>query len=168
MLDDIAYGNLAAYIRAFQNSLASDTSALLGFSTLCASTPSSNAQFVLVCMPFLPRQYMRHSRLKTIDRVPHSARRTLLPVLTSLENILQLLCSGPQALTIDSVQNVSEQYIGCLQDYIEDLTHESSIRNKFVAQWGMEGWREEQLMGYWEAALFSSGILARWLVVVRK
>ncbi|KAI0086358.1 hypothetical protein BDY19DRAFT_908336 [Irpex rosettiformis] len=167
MLDDVPYSSLAAYIRAFQESLDLDTSAIVGFSAM-GSSALPNSQSVMASLPFLPRKYVHPSRSTALNAIPPSARRTLTPVLTSLESILQLLSSGPQQFIIDSVQNASDQYARYLQDYAEDLVNRSFVRDKFVNRWGMEGWREEVLMGQWEAALFSAGILKRWLVVVRK
>ena len=164
MLDDIPYSSLTAYIRTFQESLAPNTSAMIGFSAL--GNPSlPNSRFVMAALPFLPRKFIRSSRS---NELPPSVRRTLTPVLTSLENITQLLSSGPQSLVVESVQNVSDQYARFLQDYAEELVEKSDVRDRFVKCWGMEGWREEVLVGQWEAALFSAGVLKRWLVVVKK
>ncbi len=167
MLDDVPYRSLTAYIHTFQRSLPPGTSAIVGFSALGTSALTSS-QFVMAALPFLPRAYVRVRASKSFETIPQSARRTLTPVLTSLESVLRILSSGPDALVVDSVQNVSDSYTGYLHDYVDELVKRSSTRDKFVTQWGMEGWREEVLTGQWEAALFSAQMLKRWLVVVRK
>ncbi|KAI0818975.1 hypothetical protein BC629DRAFT_689880 [Irpex lacteus] len=167
MLDDVPYRSLTAYIRTFQRSLLPGTSAIVGFSALGTSSLTSS-QFVMAALPFLPRKYIRATTSKSYETIPQSARRTLTPVLTSLESVLRMLSSGPDALIVDSVQNVSDSYTGYLYDYVDELVKRSSTRDRFVTQWGMEGWREEVLTGQWEAALFSAQMLKRWLVVVRK
>lgn len=166
MLDAVPFAQLPAYIRAFQASLAPGMSAMLGFSTLGSSVQADSTQFLVASMPFLPRQYTH--KPGSCDELPQSARRTLIPLLTSLNQVLELVSSGPSPLLVESVQNVSDQYAGFLQDYTRDLTYLSSARDKFVSRWGVAGWREERLLGSWEAALFSTTILSRWLILVRK
>lgn len=166
MLDAIPYHQVAAYIRAFQATLDPGLSAFIGFSTSGSSVQSDRDQFLLASIPFLPRRYIKTAS-SSVD-FPQSARRTLTPLLTSFTQVLELITSGPSPLAVESVQNVSDGYIAFLEDYVQELTYLPSARDKFVSQWGMAGWREERLLGSWEAALFSSAIMSRWLVLVSK
>lgn len=166
VLDTIPYSRLTAYIHAFQASMISGTSAILGFSTLGASISTDSDQYAMSLLPFLPRRYVRKN--KSTCPLPPSACRTILPVMISLDYIMKIITSGPTPLIVESVQNVSEQYSGYLQEYTHNLTYNPVKRDKFVSDFGLEGWREERLLGHWEAALFTAGVLTRWVVLVRK
>ena len=90
------------------------------------------------------------------------------PLLTSLDGILRLILSGPAPLAVESVQNVSEQYASYLDRYVHELANLPKVRDKFVTQWGLAGWREERLLVTWEAALFRAGLMVRWVVLVTR
>jgi hypothetical protein len=85
-----------------------------------------------------------------------------------LHRILELLTTGTAALALENVSNVSRQYADGLSAAATHLEEASATRAAFIRQWGDAGWREERLMMGWEAALFSAGLLMRWVVVVRK
>ncbi len=164
-LDTIPYARLDAFIRDFQASLSFGTTAMLGFSTCSSSVSFLSTRFVLASIPFLPRRFAASKRS---GKTYPSARRTVTPLLTSLDGIVKLLVSGPSPLAIESVQNVSKDYAKYLSRYVQDLTQAPDVRTKFVANWGIEGWREERLLAAWEDALVNIGSLQRWVILVRK
>ncbi|PSR77625.1 hypothetical protein PHLCEN_2v7815 [Hermanssonia centrifuga] len=164
-LDTIPYARLDAFIRDFQASLSFGTTAMLGFSTCSSSVSFLSTRFVLASIPFLPRRFAASKRS---GKTYPSARRTVTPLLTSLDGIVKLLVSGPSPLAIESVQNVSKDYAKYLSRYVQDLTQAPDVRTKFVANWGIEGWREERLLATWEDALVNIGSLQRWVILVRK
>lgn len=166
MLDAVPYHQLAAYIHAFQCALPHGVSAMLGFSTLGPTVQSGSPQAIFASIPFLPRKNIKQVGTST-DLLP-SSRRSLVPLLATLNEVLDLLTSLPSPLVIASVQNFSDGHAQSVEDYVEDLTYVPSVRKQFVSEWGMDGWREERLLGSWEAALFKVGILTRWLILVRK
>lgn len=90
------------------------------------------------------------------------------PLLTTLAYILKLLASGKTPVAVESVQDVSDQYAGYLESYVQELSAMPKIRDRFIAQWGMAGWREERLLTSWEAALFRAGLMSRWVILVTR
>ena len=143
---------------------------MLGFSTY-GDTPSfTHGAFVHAAIPFLARQ---HVTKRAASRSTSSASAWCpsldvqpTPLLTTLDGVISLLRSGSSPLVVEAVQNVSEQYASYLDRYVCELTDLPKVRDKFVAQWGMAGWREERLMVTWEAALFRAGLMLRWVVLV--
>lgn len=172
VLDAIPYPQLAAYIRGLQVSLVPGDSAMLGFSTQGHSRSCWSDDFAYAALPFLGRRLVTKTSAARLG-VPDSARCPSLdvkptPLLTSLQYILKLLTSGTSRLSVDSVQNVSEEYASYLDRYVQDLTDMPKARGRLVAQWGLDGWREERLFVAWEAALFRAGVMSRWVVLVTR
>lgn len=172
VLDAIPYAHLKAYIRSIQTSLPPGSSAMLGFSTYGDKPSLTSPSFVQAAIPFLARQYVTKktafgSGKSTAARCP-SLDMEPTPLLTSLDSIFRLISSGSSPLVVESVQNVSEQYAIFLDRYAQELTDLPKVRDKFVAQWGLAGWREERLMVSWEAALFRAGLMVRWVVLVTR
>ncbi|KIP12339.1 hypothetical protein PHLGIDRAFT_113814 [Phlebiopsis gigantea 11061_1 CR5-6] len=170
VLDAVPYSCLPAYIRSFQRGLPSGSSAMLGFSTYGNRPSFIRGSFVYAAIPFLARQHVTkqaasrsgsssYARCPSLDIQP-------TPLMTTLNGVLNLLTSGSSPLVVESVQNVSEQYASYLDRYARELTDLPKVRDKFVAQWGIAGWREERLMVTWEAALFRAGLMLRWVVLV--
>lgn len=126
---------------------------------------------MLTALPFLPRKYVsmnRRSQRDSNTRPYPSACRTVAPLMTSLDSIVKTLASGPSPLIIISVQNVSDQYANYLHAYVQDLTDNPGVRERFVERWTVEGWREERFMATWEESLCRAGLLTRWVVLARK
>lgn len=176
LLDAVPYPRLKAYIRYVQALLVPESSVGFGFSTLGPSALHTGASFVVASVPFLPRKHLSRSKDKFRQLGPNppnpspcgSLDLELTPLLTSLEAIIKLLTSGSWPFVVESVQNVSEQYATYLDAYVQDITYNPRVRERFVSRWGMEGWREERLLVGWEAALFRAGFLTRWAVLVHK
>ena len=141
-----------------------------------SSRGSSSASFVVASVPFLPRKHLSRSKDKFRQAGPNSPTPSpcgsldleLTPLLTSLEAIIKLLTSGPWPFVVESAENVSEQYASYLDAYVQDITYNPRVRERFVFRYGMEGWREERLLVGWEAALFRAGFLTRWAVLVHQ
>ena len=88
--------------------------------------------------------------------------------MTSLDSIMKTLTSGRAPLVIESVQNVSDDYARYLRQYVDELTNDPGIRQRFIARWGVEGWREERFLATWEESLCRAGLLSRWVILARK
>ena len=172
ILDAVPYARVHAYIRAFQASVPPGAPVLLGFSTRGPAVSFMSASYVLAAVPFLQRKYVGASTKMSTPNPPakpySSAARTIAPLMVSLQYVLKTLASGPHAMTIESVQNVSDQYAGYLQQHLRDLTDDAGIRARFAGRWGMDGWREERFMVAWEEALCRAGLLTRWVIFARK
>ncbi|KAJ7940273.1 hypothetical protein B0H13DRAFT_2260525 [Mycena leptocephala] len=125
-------------------------------------------QFILCAVPFLPHKHAppRPKPTHANDR----RNRTATPLLASLHRVLELLTAGPGtgALALENVSNVSTKYAEGLTTAAERLEDDSATRAAFIHQWGEGAWREQRLMLGWEAALYSAGLLTRWVVIVRK
>ena len=174
-LDAVPFSKLKAHVRALQLSLPPGTSAIVGFSTRGNSVPYLSTAFVHASIPFIARKHVTERRMKatsqpgksTTGRYP-SLDMKATPLLTSLDHNLKLLATGAAPLLVESVQNVSAQYASYLERYVQELTDIPKVRDRFVAQWGMAGWREERLLVAWEAALFRAGLMSRWAVFVTR
>ena len=93
-----------------------------------------------------------------------SASPTSTFLFISLHAVLKLLASGPFAVTIATVQNISEQRADSLIAYARLLDESPSVRAKVLDGRGFERWREEKLYTYWEAALYRANLLSRWRI----
>jgi len=89
-------------------------------------------------------------------------------IFSNLIEILNLLMSGASALSIQSARDVTRMYTDRLTREIDELIGSMWLRDQSVAKMGKEGWRELILRKQWELALFSSGRLNRWWIVVGK
>lgn len=174
-LDAVPFSKLGAYIRALQLSLPPGTSAIVGFSTRSNSVSYMSTAFLQASIPFLARKHVTESQAKSISqpgkstagRCPSLAMKPT-PLLTSLDYNLKLLTSGAAPMLVESVQNVSAQYADHLDRYVQELTDVPNVRDRFAAQWGMAGWREERALVAWEAALFRAGLMSRWAIFVTR
>lgn len=148
---------------------------MVGFSTRGGSVSYLSAAFVHASIPYFARKHVIGRRDNAA--LPHDGvipgRTPFLdmqptPLSTSLDHILRLLTSGATPLSVESVENVSGQYANYLDRYVQDLTEMPAVRARFVARWGMAGWREERLLVAWEAATFRAGLMSRWAVYVTR
>ncbi|KAF7363808.1 hypothetical protein MSAN_01038700 [Mycena sanguinolenta] len=164
-LDYLPFSRLESSLLELRANLAPGAIATLEFTTSAPHVAFLSPHFTICAVPFLPRRYLR-SAAKT-DRI---RARTATPLQASLHRILELLtAAGPGvALALENVSNVSKKYADGLNAAAEHLEEASATRAAFIRQWGEAGWREQRLMMGWEAALFSAGLLMRWVVVVRK
>ncbi|KAJ7256499.1 hypothetical protein B0H12DRAFT_1232828 [Mycena haematopus] len=167
-LDYLPFSNLEPSLLELRTTLAPGTFVTLEFTTLAPHVAFLSPHFTICAVPFLPRRHLR-SATKIAPCWIHPTR-TATPLQASLHRILELLtAAGPGvALALENVSNVSKQYADGLNAAAEHLEGASGTRAAFIGQWGEAGWREQRLMMGWEAALFSAGLLMRWVVVVRK
>lgn len=173
-LDRIIPGNLTSFIREFQASVPVGSTAMLGFTARGRLFPSSKNDnlYDLAALPFIFRQHLaasaRTSSSGSVPNVPRSALRTMIPLKTTLDNIIFLLTSGSTPFTIKSVQNVSDEYTTHLDEHADRLFTDTQAWTKFQQTWGTEGWREERILAVWEAALVRAEVFTRWAVVVER
>lgn len=160
-LDRVPLNELGLFIHDVQSSLTVGSKAMIGFTARGRHFPPSPSEssplYALAAIPFLPRQHLRltekASLLEERPTPPRTTLRTLLPLRTTLDNVIYLLTSGKSSLTLKSVANISEEYAIHLDEQAERLMASEATRTKFQETWGMEGWREERLVATWEAAL---------------
>jgi hypothetical protein len=152
-----------------RTTLAPGTFATLEFTTSAPHVTFLSPQFILCAVPFLPHKHAR-ARAKANITPTDRRNRTATPLLASLHRVLELLTAGPGtgALALENVSNVSTKYAEGLTGAAERLEDDSATRAAFIHQWGEGAWREQRLMLGWEAALYSAGLLKRWVVIVRK
>nr|VWP00226.1 Putative Rab/GTPase [Ganoderma boninense] len=139
---------------------------MLGLTSRAANAHRSfwSKETILTALPFLPRRFLQ----PRARRFQPLAQRTTTPLLVSVLSVLQLLTSGPNALTVEVVRNVSREYADFLHQTVDDLENDPAVRAAFVREWGMQGWIEEKLCLAWEAALVDAGMLENWVIVVCK
>lgn len=170
-LDMVSRSNLRAFLRNLQSTTSPGGSVLLAFSTLSAPLSFSSAAYILVAIPFLPHNPVKKeitSSLNNHSHRPLSERRTLLPVQTSLDQIIRELTSGPAAFNIEFVHDASVVHAIDLNKRIQELETDIYSRKAFIAKWGLGTWREERFLIAWETALIAAGLLTRWVVLVRR
>ncbi|KAJ6490594.1 hypothetical protein C8R47DRAFT_1214887 [Mycena vitilis] len=166
-LDYLPFSCLESSLLELRATLAPGTFATLEFTTPAPHVTFLSPQFTLCAVPFLPRKRTRP--LPKGTTVIESARtRTATPLLASPHRVLELLTAGPGALALENVSNISIKYAEGLTAAAEHLEDDSLARSAFINRWGEAGWREQRLMMVWEAALFSAGLLTRWVIIVRK
>ncbi|KAK7038068.1 hypothetical protein R3P38DRAFT_2904239 [Favolaschia claudopus] len=170
-LDHLPFSHLESSLLNLRTTLTSGSFATLEFTTPAPHVTFLSPQFTLCAVPFLPRKHARQDETPPSTRPPLRIR-TATPLLASLHRILELLTTrraGPgDALKLENVSNVSKDYARALNAAAERFEDVAAMREAFISQWGEAGWREQRLMMGWEAALFSAGLLMRWLVVVRR
>ncbi|EKM55302.1 uncharacterized protein PHACADRAFT_184113 [Phanerochaete carnosa HHB-10118-sp] len=174
-LDAVPLSKLETYVRTLQLSLPLGASAMVGFSTRSSSVPYMSTAFVHASIPFFARKHVMERRTKPASQSDKSIAGRCpsldmepTPLLTSLDHHLKLLTSGATPLSVESVQNVSVEYASYLDRYVQELTEIPAVRARFVAQWGLAGWREERLLVAWEAATFRAGLMSRWAVYITR
>jgi hypothetical protein len=175
VLDAVPYPCLTPHVRTLQTSLLPGASAILGFSTIGSLVSVWSAAYIQASIPFFGRRHITRASRKIIDlnrgsNIAHcpSLDMTPTPLLTTLAHILKLLASGPVPSAVESVQDVSDQYASYLERYVQELTNIPKVRDRFISQWGVIGWREERLLVSWEAALFRARLMSRWVVFVTR
>ncbi|GJE87103.1 hypothetical protein PsYK624_031860 [Phanerochaete sordida] len=167
-LDAVPFSKLESHIRALQRSLPPGSSAVVGFSTRGGSMSYLSTAFVQASIPYFARRHAIARPAPPGGGIAPTLGVEPAPLLTSLDRVLRLLAHGGAALSVESVQNVSAQYASFLERYVQELTEQAAVRARFVARWGMAGWREERLLVAWEAATFRAGLMSRWAVYVTR
>ncbi|CDO73629.1 hypothetical protein BN946_scf185014.g99 [Trametes cinnabarina] len=167
-LDCVPYHALESAIRRLQGSLTTGSHLTIGFTTRAGPHAHSlrHPDAVISALPFFPRAYMK--RRKWSFGGEADGARTTTPLFLTLPHALALFTSGPTPLTVELVRNVSQEYAMFLRRSVHDLEDDREIRDAFVREWGVAGWREERVCTAWEAALINAGLLAGWAIVVRK
>ncbi|KAJ7074172.1 hypothetical protein C8F01DRAFT_11296 [Mycena amicta] len=165
-LDRTSFAQLDSALQNLRTNLISGEIATLEFTTPASELEFLSTKFIFCAVPLMSRKYTTASPVQR--STPYSCRTTT-PLLTNLNQVLQHLTTGDEALVLHSVTNISKEYADKLVASAERLDEDKSVRIAFVNEWGMDGFWEERFMLSWEAALFSTGQhLARWKVVVRK
>lgn len=159
VLDAVPASRLPSFIQAIQRR--SEKSFILSFSTRSTAEPLQDVSFVLASLPFLLRRYHRSMPMARSSRVA-------TPLFTPIDAIVKILSSGPSPFVVESVKNVSQYHANTLEAYVESLETEVLVRTQCIETCGIDGWREDRFMAAWEAALFTSGLLSRWAVVVSR
>ncbi|TCD67273.1 hypothetical protein EIP91_000295 [Steccherinum ochraceum] len=120
-LDRTHPAQITSFIRTFQVSITVGSTAMLGFSARGPSFPSSQKDplYDFAALPFLPRRHSKRAKGSREPDAPRSALRTLIPLKTTLDNVVYLLTSSSSPLTIKSVQNVSDEYATHLDEYTD-------------------------------------------------
>ncbi|KAF9265700.1 hypothetical protein L218DRAFT_1075783 [Marasmius fiardii PR-910] len=128
---------------------------------LCAG----DAEIVFTaCNPSV--RFMSESFL--FSAVPYvTANRTATPLFCSLDHVISYI-NRVSEVKILSVTNVSDKHAAELYEAENDLVETTITRNRFLEQHGERSWRENRLKMVWEAGLHASGVLNRWVVVVKK
>ncbi|CAK5277308.1 unnamed protein product [Mycena citricolor] len=155
-LEFIPYPLVTTQLRKLRNTLPPGSTASLEFTAPAVPITSMTPLFTLCAIPFLPR------------RCSTQRRRTTTPLLLSLHGLLEALTIGDGSLALESASNASSTYSAVLMDRNEKLEEDRQVRTRYISSFGERSWREERFMLAWEAALFSAGLLKRWIVVVRK
>ena len=158
-LDNVPPHQIATFIRCLQSRIKSDSRslALLSINSCENSHASFGHNFMLVTI--LLRRKVEAA--KQLDR-------STAPLCMSLHSILALITTGRDALKIVNVQNVSLQYALELENYAHRLMLDTTTRSLLTKRLGIQGWREECLYAWWEAALLKENLLTRWVVLLGK
>ncbi|KDR73537.1 hypothetical protein GALMADRAFT_251264 [Galerina marginata CBS 339.88] len=156
-LDLVQYLDLNAEISRIQLLTQSTSSTIVEFSCLAMPTGFLTHQFMLCAIPFVP--YLAGEK--------HGSRknRTSAPLLAKLPDILSLFPAGTSM--IDNVVNISYQHAISLQSMEKELVDNKRVRQEYIRDVGMVGWREDRLMLVWEAGLLQCGLLNRWRITLK-
>lgn len=158
-LDYVSRYHIPDFLRALQLAFRSDKRALAYLSFTTCENPPSIFSFKHMCISEL---FMRkHKRDTTLQK-------TSSPLFNRLHPILARLTSGPAALTMCNVQNVSSKYAAELDKYAERLIYDPDTRTAFIKKAGIQAWREERLYVSWESALLKEGLISRWVLLMGK
>ena len=65
------------------------------------------------------------------------------------------------------LSDVSGSYSKFLEDHAINLEYDPSLQRESILEYGVDGWRREQLNTHWEAALLRGGFLTRWILIVQ-
>ncbi|OBZ65731.1 hypothetical protein A0H81_14326 [Grifola frondosa] len=160
--------------RVTQMSLNKGSVLTLGFTTRSSAVTFGSEAFILAAIPFLPRNYIRPRRedhsleRSSFSPCPRTVCSYDYATIHLLPQILELLTTGPQPLTVESMENVSEAYASFLAKSVQHLEEDEHKRTELVRRCGIHKWREERLYTAWEAALVDAKLLQGWILVVRK
>ena len=136
--------------------------AFFSFTTCENAYPLLSKKFALTALIF-----MRKAKAPVASK--HLApQRSSAPLFASLHPILALLSTGPEALTILSVQNVSSMYVEELANSVERLEYDAETRRAYSKKVGVQRWREERLYRSLEAALLKEGMITKWAILLGK
>ncbi|TDL24989.1 hypothetical protein BD410DRAFT_837871 [Rickenella mellea] len=161
LFDTVPRPHLKEFVRAIQMRIHTSSLEIFEIEFTTCEEPRSilDESMTLLTPPFLSQS---QSMLRD-ERNPLAST----PLLTPLHLILSLFTSGLHMLHIDHIKNVSVERSVYLEQYAECLEEDPEMRSAFVVWAGINGWREEMLHAYWEAALFRAKVLTRWVVVFR-
>jgi hypothetical protein len=158
-LDYIPTHLLSAIIREFQSNLDPQYTCTIEFSAQltvgeagitsgCFTHSNPSLLQALFCVSRTPKMYRSaHER--------SSRKWSVAPLYTTLAFIIDLLTSGPHALEVMVVHNVSHEYCRHL------LSHDGTHPMNRIARWQTFLFRDRDHMG-------GLGVLARYIAVVRK
>ncbi|KAK7693955.1 hypothetical protein QCA50_003530 [Cerrena zonata] len=162
-LDAIPDSYLPSFIRDLQNR--SEKLFVLTCVTRSMTEPLQDTASILTSIPFL---FPRYSATRpTGNKFANRSSQTFASN-TSIYGVVKILTSMQSPFVVECMRNVSGVYANALQGYVERLETDSELRTDCVKACGISGWREEKFWSTWEAALFTSGMLSRWVLLVSK
>ena len=130
---------------------------ILSFTTSELSDYPFGTKFVLSSLPFLQLRNKSSTR-------PSKCSSALV---TRIPKVLSLLSSGTHPFRVLHLSDVSSSYSKILEDHAISLEYDPSLQRESILEYGVDGWRREQLNTYWEAALLRGGLLTRWILIVQ-
>ncbi|KAI5114716.1 hypothetical protein M0805_006879, partial [Coniferiporia weirii] len=145
---------------ALSTTLSAQGVSVFSFTTLESSLSPFHKSYALFALPFSP------AHAATTKSFNARNARAFGPLFTRLPRILALLTSGPHALRILALSNVSDTYADALGSYADSLEADDPVRRDYIKSAGVQCWREERLHARWEAALLQGGMLTRWVVIL--
>lgn len=162
-LDAVRDSYLPSFVRDLQKR--SEKLFVLTFVTRNMTEHLQNTQSILTSIPFLLPRYSANnpSGNKFIKRSSQ-----IFASKMSIHSVVKTFSSKQSPFNVEYMRNVSGVYANALRGYVERLETDSALRTDCVNTCGISGWREERFWSSWEAALFSSGLLVRWVLVVSK
>jgi hypothetical protein len=93
---------------------------------------------------------------------------TSTSIFSGLLEILQLLVTGVQPFSIQSARNVTKMHCDRLTREIDESTNNLWLKDQRLAKLGAEGLQELLFRKQWELALYASGKMSRWWIIVGK
>lgn len=162
-LDAVPESYLPSFIRDLQNR--SEGHFILTCVTRSTTEPLQDRSSILASIPFLFPRYSANGPAgrKFVKRGSQAFTSTM-----STHSVIKILTSKQSSFAVEYVRNVSGVYADALRGYVERLETDKELRAECIKACGIGGWREEKFWSTWEAALFSSGILSRWVLLVSK
>lgn len=127
------------------------------FTTL--SHPSSAfADYLMLCAtPWILQSWIDPSYL-----------HTSAPLLVPLSLVLEMLTSGAQRLTINSIENISGLRAAQLICEMDIMENNREVRTEIITKIGLRGWRRMKLAAQWKAALLATNKMSTWMIKVQR
>ncbi|KAK0504521.1 hypothetical protein EDD18DRAFT_1325919 [Armillaria luteobubalina] len=142
LLDVLPHAQIDSSITSFIKSIPVGSTATIEFTIVSPQIVWMSKDFILCSLPL----------------------RTPMPHLVSFSGVLSL-CAPAK---IKSIVNISKRYADALSSSAERLVKDRADRIAFVDQYGLNMWREQRFLMYWEAALLDVGHVTRWIVELQK